>query len=115
VADPVGTLGIVLRLRGSRRVPEIGPMRLENTSARADLSLSVMGIQWWGRSMMKLAYNICASKFLLSDVEHVVELIPHYHVGFNEDSAGLGGIVVDELLCLWTQSKISDHNIAVVF
>jgi hypothetical protein len=48
---------------------------------------------------MRTAYNICTSKFLLSHVEHVVELIPHNDISLDEDRSGLGGVIVDELLC----------------
>jgi hypothetical protein len=61
-----------------------------------------------------LTCNVCASKCLLSDVEHVCEFIPHHDVGLDKECTRLSGVLVDELLRLWTQTKIGDHDVAVV-
>lgn len=58
--------------------------------------------------------DICTSELLLSDVEHVRELVPHHDIGLDEDCARLSGILLDELLRLRTKTKIRDHYVAVV-
>lgn len=43
-------------------------------------------------------YDVSATEFFLRDVEHVGQLVPVDDIGFDEDGARLGGVVVDEFL-----------------
>ena len=61
-----------------------------------------------------LTYNINATKLLLSKVEHIGQVIPYDHVGFDEDCSRTGLILVNELQCFEAEFKVSDHNIAVL-
>lgn len=65
--------------------------------------------------MQQSTYDVRASEFLLSDFEHVGELIPHDNISLDKDSTGLRGVFVDELLCFRTQSKIGNDDVAVLF
>lgn len=60
------------------------------------------------------AYDICTTKLFVGNFEHVFELVPHDHVGFDKDRTRLSDILVDELLSFWPQGKVGNHDIAIL-
>jgi hypothetical protein len=91
---------VIFGFRSSGRVPEIAPVRFEDAGAGAYLVLSAIVSVKFRR--YKLTYDVRTSKLLLSDIEHVGELIPYDHVSLDEDRTGLRSVFIDELLRLRT-------------
>lgn len=103
MADPVRAVDIIFGLCSSRWVPEVGPVRFEDSSSGTYLSLLA---QWLivdgGKNQGCRHYDIGATKLPFCNIEHVREFIPIDNVGFDKGRARLGGVIVDEPLSLRT-------------
>ena len=89
IAEPV-----ILRLRASWRIPEVGPVGLEHPRAGAD--------------------DVDGSELLHAGLEHVLEICPRGDIGFLEHRLGAGLVLVDQRLRLRPQCDVCKYDIRAV-
>jgi hypothetical protein len=59
-------------------------------------------------------YDISATEFFLSNIEHFCQVVPVNNICLHEDSSRITCVRVDELLCFGSKTKVGDYYVAFV-
>jgi hypothetical protein len=118
--NAIRTMRIVLRLARSGWVPEVRPVWLvytcSGTYLRKMFSPEQQGFP--GHRVRPQSgrdtYDISATEFFLSNIEHFCQVVPVNNICLHEDSSRITCVRVDELLCFGSKTKVGDYYVAFV-